>query len=135
MTDNVMMMTTQFRAVAVVGMALLLGPTMLFASQDPATASAPRVIEVVARRFTFVPARIEVTEGEAIRLLVKSADGVHGVAIKKFKVNKLVPRGDQPVVIDFVASAPGTYEILCSEECGDGHEAMAGSLIVRAKAR
>lgn len=130
-----MMMTTQFRAVAVVGMALLLGPTSLFASQDPATASAPRVIEVVARRFTFVPARIEVTEGEAIRLLVKSADGVHGVAIKKFKVNKLVPRGDQPVVIDFVASAPGTYQILCSEECGEGHEAMAGTLVVKAKAR
>ncbi len=114
MTDNVMMMTTQFRAVAVVGMALLVGPTMLFASQDPATASAPRVIEVVARRFTFVPARIEVTEGEAIRLLVKSADGVHGVAIKKFKVNKLVPRGDQPVVIDFVASAPNSRSLTTS---------------------
>ena len=67
--------------------------------------------------------------------MVQSADGVHGVEIKKFKVNKPVPRGGKPVAIDFVASAPGTYEILCSEYCGDGHEAMAGTLVVQAKAR
>ena len=124
-----------FDAAAVVGMALLFGAAITSAGQDPATASAPRVIEVVAKRFTFEPAKIEVTEGERVRLVVKSADGVHGVQIKKFKVNKLVPRGGQPVNIDFVASAPGTYEILCSEECGEGHDTMQGSLVVKAKAK
>lgn len=124
-----------FEAVAVVGMALLLGAGMTSAQQDPATATAPRVIEVVAKRFTFEPSKIEVTEGEKIRLLVKSADAVHGVQIKKFNVNKMVPRGGQPITIDFVASSPGTYEILCSEECGDGHEAMQGTLVVKAKAK
>jgi cytochrome c oxidase subunit 2 len=124
-----------FNAVAVVGMALLSGAAMTSARQDPATASAPREIEVVAKRFTFEPATIEVTEGERIRLVVKSADGVHGLQIKKFNVNKLVPRGGKPVTIDFVASAPGTYEILCSEECGEGHDAMTGTLVVKAKGR
>jgi cytochrome c oxidase subunit 2 len=122
-----------FEAAAVVGMALLFGTTMTLGRQDPATVSAPRVIEVVAKRFTFEPAKIEVSEGERVRLSVKSADGVHGLRIRKFNVNKLVPRGGQPVTIDFVASAPGTYEILCSEECGDGHDAMSGTLIVKAK--
>ena len=72
--------------------------------QDPAAASAPfdsarrsqasplaqdgRIIEVVATRFAFEPARIEVTEGERVRLVVKSGDGVHGVEIKKFKVTR-----------------------------------------------
>ena len=122
--------------VAVVGMALLFGTAIMSARQDPATASAPpRVIEVLAKRFTFEPSRIEVTEGERVRLVVKSADGVHGVQIKKFSVNKLVPRGGQTVNIDFVASAAGTFEILCSEECGEGHDAMAGTLVVKAKAR
>jgi len=125
---------TLIDAAAVAGMALLLGVNVLTARQDPATASAPRVIEVVAKRFSFEPAKIEVTEGEHVRLMVRSADGVHGVEIKKFKVNKPVPRGGKPVAIDFVASAPGTYEILCSEYCGDGHEAMAGTLVVQAKA-
>ena len=62
------------------------------------------------------------TEGERVRLVVKSADGVHGLEIKKFKVNKLIPRGGEPVTIDFVASAAGDFPILCSEDCGDGHE-------------
>lgn len=102
-------------------------------SAIPATATAPRVIEVVAKQFEFEPARIEVTDGERVRLQVKSADSVHGLQIKKFRVNTLIPRGGKPVSIDFVASGPGTYEIMCSEECGDGHESMKGSLVVVAK--
>ena len=47
------------------------------------------------------------TEGERVRLMVRSADGVHGIEIKRFKVNKPVPRGGKPVQIDFVASGPG----------------------------
>lgn len=105
--------------------------------QDPAAASAPREVPVVARRFTFEPARVEVREGERIRLVVTSEDGVHGLEIKKFKVNKKIPRGGDKVTIDFVASAPGEYPILCSEYCGNGHEEMKGALVViaRGKAR
>jgi cytochrome c oxidase subunit 2 len=120
-------------AAAVAGMALLLGAAVASARQDPATATAPRVIEVVAKRFAFEPARIEVTDGERVRLNVKSEDGVHGLQIKKFRVNTMIPRGGKPVTIDFVASRPGTYEIVCSEECGDGHESMTGSLVVVAR--
>ena len=101
--------------------------------QDPAAASAPREVPVVAKRFTFEPARVEVKEGERIRLVVTSDDGVHGLEIKKFKVNKKIPRGGDKVTIDFVASAPGEYPILCSEYCGNGHEEMRGTLVVAAK--
>lgn len=116
--------------VAVVGTALLLGGTLVLAQQDPATASAPKIIEVIAKRSGFEPAQIEVTEGDYVRLVVKSADGVHGLAIKKFKVEKKVPRGGDPVTIDFVASAAGNFPILCSEYCGDGHDDMKGMLVV-----
>jgi plastocyanin len=77
-------------------MALLLGVALASARQDPATASAPRVIEVTARRFAFDPSRVEVEQGERIRLVVRSSDGVHGVAIRKFRVKRLVPRGGAP---------------------------------------
>ena len=120
-------------AVAVAGTAHLLTPAVSPAQQAPATVSAPRIIQVIARKFEFEPSRIDVTEGEHVRLVVSSADGVHGFAIKKFKINQMVPRGKDPVTIDFVASAPGTFPILCSEECGDGHEGMTGTLVVRAK--
>ena len=121
-------------SVAAAGTALLLGLAAMSSSQqDPAAASAPRVIDVVAKRFAFEPARIEVTEGERIRLVVTSADGVHGIGIKKFRVEKTVPRGGTPITIDFVASAPGEFPVLCSEYCGDGHEEMKGMLVVSAR--
>ena len=121
--------------------------------QDPAAASAPfdsrngavgavtraqgepKTIEIVATRFTFEPSRVEVTEGERIKLLVKSGDGVHGFQIKKFKIDKKVPRGGEPVTIEFVATSAGEFPILCSEYCGDGHEDMKGMLVVAAKSK
>jgi cytochrome c oxidase subunit 2 len=121
-------------SVAAAGTALLLGAAAMSNQQDPAAASAPRVINVVAKRFTFEPSRIEVTEGERVRLVITSGDGVHGAEIKKFRVNKKVPRGGDPVTIEFVASAAGEFPILCSEYCGEGHEAMKGMLVVAAKA-
>lgn len=95
----------------------------------------PRTIEVVAKRFEFEPSRIEVTEGERIKLVVRSGDGVHGIEIKKFKVDKKVPRGGDPITIEFVASTAGEFPILCSEYCGDGHEDMKGMLVVAAKSK
>ncbi len=110
-------------AVAVAGTAHLLLPATSPAQQAPATASAtaPRIIEVTVRKFEFEPSEIDVTEGDHVRLVVRSDDGVHGVTIKKFKVNKAVPRGGETVTIDFVASTAGTFPIMCSEYCGEGH--------------
>ena len=89
----------------------------------------------MAKRFSFEPSRIEVTEGERIKLVVTSGDGVHGVEIKKFKINKKIPRGGDPITIEFVAAAAGEFPILCSEYCGDGHEDMKGMLVVTAKSK
>jgi cytochrome c oxidase subunit II len=120
-------------AIAVAGTALLSGPTStLLARQDLATASAPIVVEVTAKRFAFEPEQIEVTEGDHVRLVVSSADGVHGIGIKKFKVEKKIPRGET-VTIDFVASTAGTFPVLCSEYCGKGHEDMKGTLVVKVR--
>lgn len=99
-----------------------------------AQSDAPRVIEVVAKRFAFEPAEIEVTVGERISLSVTSADGVHGVEIKKFKVKKEIPRGAAAVAIDFTATEAGRFPILCSEYCGNGHDDMKGTLVVKAQA-
>jgi len=131
-----------FVTVAVAGMALL--PEALAyvnAGKDLATAYAPvqspnvKTFEVVAKRFSFEPAVIAVTQGDRVRLLVTSADGVHGVGIRKFKVNSLVPRGGKAITIEFTATEAGTFPILCSEACGDGHADMRGSLVVTAASK
>ena len=129
-----MWLNASINAAAVVGTALLLAvPLVSESRQDPATASAPKVFEVTARKFEFEPSRIEVTQGDRVRLVVRSEDGVHGVSIKKFKVNKPVPRGGDPITIEFLATTAGTFEIICSEICGDGHDEMRGTLVVKAK--
>lgn len=113
-------------AIAVAG----LGTARTESRQTP----EPRVVEIVAKRFAFVPSRVEVTEGETIRLVVRSADGMHGIQIKKFKVSEEVPRGPEPITIEFTATAVGDFEIACSQFCGKGHEEMRGKLVVRARA-
>jgi cytochrome c oxidase subunit 2 len=107
--------------------------TRLRVSASAVQASEPRTIEVMVRRFTFEPAEIEAVEGERLRILVRSGDGLHGFEIKKFKVSKEVPRGGEPVVIEFTASEQGTFPILCSVFCGDGHGDMKGTLVVSAR--
>lgn len=129
---NAPLSSIRIAAASIVAVALL----SLAGSAQPPTAPEPKVFEVVAKRFAFEPATIDVTEGDTVRLIVRSADGPHGVEIKAFKVKKAVPRakpGDSPVTIEFVASAPGEFPILCSEYCGNGHKDMTGTLVVRAK--
>jgi cytochrome c oxidase subunit II len=89
---------------------------------------------VVAERYKFTPARIEVNQGDTVRITVRSADGTHGFAIKKLKVEKSVPKGGQPVTVEFVADKAGSYPITCSEYCGKGHSQMKGVLEVVAGA-
>jgi cytochrome c oxidase subunit II len=96
-------------------------------------ASEPRVIEVVAKRFTWEPAEIQVTVGERVRLVLRTADGLHGIELKKFKIAKEIPRGDKPVTVEFTADEAGRFPFLCSEYCGDGHDDMKGMLVVVAR--
>lgn len=102
--------------------------------QPQSQADEPRVIEIIATRYAFEPARIDVAEGERVRLLVASGDGLHGFEIKTFTVSREIPRGGQPVAIEFTATEAGSFPILCSIFCGDGHDDMTGTLVVTARA-
>ncbi|MGE5837514.1 MAG: cupredoxin domain-containing protein [Acidobacteriota bacterium] len=100
-------------------------------TRNPVISAAPPVheVQVVAKKYTYEPATIEVTAGEAVRLVIHSDDTTHGFAIKKMKVNLVVPKGGQAVTAEFTAPAPGRYEIACSEFCGLGHHGMKAALV------
>ncbi len=98
-----------------------------------AQAGEPRVIEVVAKRFSWEPAEIQVTVGERVRLVLRTADGLHGIELKRFKISKEIPRGNKPVTVEFTADEAGRFPFLCSEYCGDGHDDMKGVLVVTAE--
>jgi len=100
---------------------------------DGPSAQTPRHVvdlQVVAERFSFAPERLEVTRGAHVRITVRSADGTHGFAIKKLKVEAKVPKGGAPVVVEFDADQAGEFQVSCSEYCGRGHSHMKGTLVV-----
>jgi len=115
---------------ALAALSVIPSSTALSARQAAPSASQPRVIEVTARRFAFEPAEIQVTVGEAVRLMVRSADGLHGFEIKEMKVKKDLERGADPVAIDLRPQTAGRFPIVCSEYCGEGHDDMKGALVV-----
>ena len=86
-------------------------------------------IEIVAGKFAFEPATIQVTAGEPVRLVIRSKDTVHGFSIPKLKIDVRIPKGGDPIIVEFVAPTPGRFEIACSEFCGSGHGQMKAALI------
>jgi cytochrome c oxidase subunit II len=115
---------------ALLALPVIPASSSLFARQAAAQAAQPRVIEVVAKRYAFEPAEIQVAVGEAVRLMVRSGDGLHGIEIKELKVKKVLERGAAPVAIDLKPATAGRFPILCSEYCGEGHGDMKGALVV-----
>ena len=125
---------TLFTALAVVCLvAIPVTPAAPRATLAAAQDAEPRVIEVVARRFTWEPAEIQVSVGERVRLVLRTADGLHGIELKKFKISKEIPRGNKAVTVDFTADEAGRFPFICSEFCGDGHDDMKGVLVVVAR--
>lgn len=123
------MYQTDWRRSALAMPFVALGVVVTLAAQQ-----APRVIEVTAKKYDFVPSTIEVQQGERVVLRVTSTDRLHGIGIKKFGVNREVPRG-KTVDVEFVANEAGTFPVLCTEDCGKGHDDMAGTLVVKAVSR
>jgi cytochrome c oxidase subunit 2 len=109
---------------------LLAGSAAIVLAGHALTGAARKEFDVTAKRYAFEPAKIEVTQGDTVVITVKSADSAHGLEIKKFKINEFVPMDGEPVTIEFVASQAGTFEITCSEYCGNGHKRMKGTLVV-----
>lgn len=95
----------------------------------------PRTVEVSVRRYEFSPSSIEASVGEHLRLRLTSEDRTHGFGVEAFGVDVLVPRGGRTVVIEFAPSRTGVFEILCTEDCGRGHDDMKGTLVVKAVPR
>jgi cytochrome c oxidase subunit 2 len=119
-------------AAALAAVMVAAGPVLTRAEVPP-----PRLVtvEMTAKRFAFLPEQVEVVEGDEVTINVRSADGTHGIEIKKLKVKKAVPRGGEVVTLSFTAPAPGRYVIECSEYCGRGHDDMTSVLVVAARTR
>jgi hypothetical protein len=75
---------------------------------------------------------IEVFKGDQVVLKLRSADVTHGFSLKAFGI--YVAQGIQPgrtVYVSFKADKIGRFIFMCTVFCGDIHQHMQGTLIVR----
>ena len=88
-----------------------------------------RVIEVVAKRFEYVPNLIHVKQGEKVALEITSLDFIHGMNIPSMGLRyDLVPGRVTRVEIE--AATAGNIDFVCDNFCGDHHEDMHGRIVV-----
>ena len=91
--------------------------------------NAPRVIEIIARRFRYEPAEIPLKVGERVVIAIRSLDFIHGFNIPELGIRTdLVP--GKITKVELQPKATGIIDFLCDNFCGDGHEEMHGRFIV-----
>jgi heme/copper-type cytochrome/quinol oxidase subunit 2 len=77
--------------------------------------------------------RLEVSRGDLVVFKLRSSDVVHGFSLKDFGI--IITDGIEPGktrYVSFVADRAGTFTFSCNAICGDNHQVMQGTLVVKA---
>jgi cytochrome c oxidase subunit 2 len=93
------------------------------------TPAAEQVIHMTAKRFEYTPNEITVKKGVPVVLEITSLDRDHGFKIPELGIRADVKPGETTRV-RIVGDHTGRFEFRCDVFCGDGHEDMAGELVV-----
>jgi heme/copper-type cytochrome/quinol oxidase subunit 2 len=89
-----------------------------------------RPFSVTARRYAFLPARIEVFEGDLVKIELRTEDIAHSLTIDDYRIAKRVGPG-QPVTFEFRAERAGTFPFYCALQNEAGCRKMRGELVVK----
>ncbi len=91
--------------------------------------TAPRRIDVTAKRFDFTPAEITVKKGEPVVIVLKSVDVAHGLSFRDLGVHVKVDKG-KTGELALTPTKTGDFVGQCSVFCGSGHGKMKLTLHV-----
>jgi cytochrome c oxidase subunit II len=83
----------------------------------------PRVIEIRAREFKFLPSEITLKKGEPVILRLSSEDRTHGFFLRALKIDTDITP-DKTTDIAVTPKYSGQYTVLCDHYCGAGHGRM-----------
>ncbi len=89
-----------------------------------------REFTVTARKYAFTPNRIEVHQGDIVRITLVAEDIAHSFTIDDYRIAKRAAPG-QPVTFEFRADQTGTFPFYCNLKLDDGCSRMRGELVVR----
>ncbi len=98
-------------------------------SQHFRAQSAPRRIQIAAKRFAYTPNEITLKLGEPVVLVLSSGDVDHGLKFKELNLAVAVKKGMANEVA-FTPAKVGTFVGQCSVFCGSGHGSMKMTLHV-----
>jgi cytochrome c oxidase subunit II len=85
-------------------------------------------VYLLAQMWQFTPI-IKLKVGQTYRLHMSSIDLQHGFSLKPMNMNfQVLPGYDH--ILTITPTEAGTYQIICNEFCGIGHDTMTGKLIV-----
>jgi cytochrome c oxidase subunit 2 len=108
--------------------ALLAGGTL---GMTRLAAETPREIRITSKKFEFHPDRVTIKVGRPLILVLTSEDRLHGFKMPDFRIRADVVPG-QETRVTLVPDKAGSFVFLCDVFCGDGHDDMAGTLVVEA---
>jgi len=120
------------RRSALIWIAVLGGSALVWAAgRALAQEQAPtrRDFTVTARKYAFSPGRIQVRQGDIVRITLQAEDIAHSFTIDEYRIAKRAAPG-QPVTFEFRADQPGTFRIYCNIKQDDGCSRMEGELVV-----
>ena len=110
---------------------LLIGATITGISAFTfAIAQSPeRTIKVVAKKFVFTPAKIQLKKGVPVVLEFTTLDVLMGFNAPDFGIRTdIFPK--TPSSIRFTPNKTGEFTFFCDVFCGNGHEEMTGTILV-----
>ncbi|KPV56875.1 cytochrome C oxidase subunit II [Paenibacillus sp. A3] len=117
-------------SVAAVGMIFALsacGAKETPKASEPASGNpAAQQVKLVATNFQFDQKEYKVKKGEDVTFSLENKQGMHAVQISGVNVGLDNNNKTKTVKID----KAGTYDIVCSLPCGQGHATMKSTLIV-----
>ena len=94
-----------------------------------AAAAEPERIALSATKFAFSSKEIKLRKGRPVTFVLSSLDFVHGFSVPDFNVRQDTIPG-KTVEVTFTPDRAGRFIFLCDNFCGEGHDQMAGVLVV-----
>ncbi len=86
-------------------------------------------IEVIAKKYAFMPSEIRLKKGEPVVLKLKSLDRQHGFNCRELGIREDI-NPDKITDVHLIPEKAGTFAFSCDVFCGSGHDDMSGQIIV-----
>lgn len=102
---------------------------ILLALLTLAQSDAPKVVEISAKKFEYVPNVVTLKKGEPVTLHVTALDRAHGLLIPAFHLD-LDAKPGTPATATFTPAEAGKFEAICDHYCGVGHGSMKMTFVV-----